>query len=257
MLAACCLGLALEAQPAGPPRASAGGTWLIVRVADEGRAPIEGAELLLLPTPRGDTVRARTGPDGRARLDGLAPARRELVVRHVGHRAGRVPVELAAGRNVVTVLLDPVAVPLLDTVRVLGGRTMLTRHAAFERRLAAGAATAAITAAEIRRRNPPSAWHLLRNVSAVNLIEGPEGVIAHSRRMIGIGPDPARAPPCYLRVGIDGDLLPEVPPNLEQVLPRPAEIHGIELFAGPATLPPEFSAVGTHMFCGLLMVWTK
>jgi hypothetical protein len=35
----------------------------------------------------------------------------------------------------------------------------------------------------------------------------------------------------------------------------PDQVAGIELYTGPATVPPEFNATGSA--CGVVAVWTK
>lgn len=44
------------------------------------------------------------------------------------------------------------------------------------------------------------------------------------------------------------------PFNLE-LLPTPKTLAGIEVYAGPSTVPPQFS--GMNRGCGVILVWTK
>jgi translation elongation factor EF-4 len=65
---------------------------------------------------------------------------------------------------------------------------------------------------------------------------------------------------------VDGVLLPEdvdvdgagkaFATNLA-TLPRPEEIHGIEVFAGPASIPVQYGGAGSNKWCGLIAVWTR
>ena len=62
--------------------------------------------------------------------------------------------------------------------------------------------------------------------------------------------------PCFMRVGIDGVVWPDSIPNLAN-LPPPDAIRGIEVFAGPASIPLQYGGTGTDKWCGLIMVWTR
>jgi hypothetical protein len=58
---------------------------------------------------------------------------------------------------------------------------------------------------------------------------------------------------CPMQVYLDQVPLPS-PFNLD-LLPPPKQIAGIEVYAGAATIPPQFS--GMNRGCGVIMVWTK
>jgi outer membrane cobalamin receptor len=40
-------------------------------------------------------------------------------------------------------------------------------------------------------------------------------------------------------------------------LPPPADIHGIEVFAGAASIPPQYNGAANDKMCGLIAIWTK
>ncbi len=42
-----------------------------------------------------------------------------------------------------------------------------------------------------------------------------------------------------------------------RLLPRPEEIHGVEVFAGAAMIPPQYGGVGSGKWCGMIAVWTR
>ena len=56
-----------------------------------------------------------------------------------------------------------------------------------------------------------------------------------------------------MQVYLDQVPLPS-PFNLE-LLPPPRDLAGIEVYAGPATIPPQFN--GYNRGCGVILVWTK
>jgi hypothetical protein len=63
---------------------------------------------------------------------------------------------------------------------------------------------------------------------------------------------------------LDGVVLPDAMPDLSTVLPSPSEVHGIEVFAGLATIPPQYNGIVADVqggarspACGLIAIWTK
>ena len=40
-------------------------------------------------------------------------------------------------------------------------------------------------------------------------------------------------------------------------LPPPDQIHGIEVFAGPASIPPQYNGAANDKMCGLIAIWTR
>ena len=225
-------------------------------MTDESRVPIGDAMIEIAGVRPRRTGCAPTPGDARC-SPGWPAGNIGVRVRRVGYVEGRLSVSIEAGRNTLPIILDRVRAPVLDTVRVVGDGRVRSRHEAFERRLRTGAATVSFTEGEIRRRNPVSAWQMLSTVASVNLLNGPDGVVPFSRRVLNASMNDPNQPPCYMRVAIDGLLLSEVPVNLAQVMPPPQELHGIEVFAGPASVPAEYGGYRTNMMCGLIAIWTK
>ena len=42
-----------------------------------------------------------------------------------------------------------------------------------------------------------------------------------------------------------------------RMLPPPEEVYGLEVFAGPSSIPPQYGGVGVGKWCGLIAVWTR
>jgi hypothetical protein len=165
-------------------------------------------------------------------------------------------VRVQPGRTPATVLLERTSGVVLDAVRVeADAAEKRERHNDFERRRRDGLAAASITRADIERRQVVSAWQMLSNVSSVELIVGPEGVVPVSRRVTSL--DLVGGRNCYMRLAIDGVVLHDVPINLGLHMPPPSEIYGIEVFAGPATIPAQYAGDFRNMACGLIAVWTR
>jgi len=230
--------------------------------------PVSGVNLEVIP-PRGPPRTLTTDSAGRALVPALAPGVVRVRARRIGYRPGEIAVALDAGRNTVPIVLDVVQPPLLAAVRVMGDREVLARHQEFETRRRLGQTTASITADDIEKRNPVATWQMLSDVRAIAINELAGAVYAASTR--GSRLNKRGVPkPCYYRLMVDGveqrPTSTDLAPDLSN-LPPPSEVHGIEVFAGPATMPPQYNSVngggGSPLaadatnICGLIAVWTK
>jgi hypothetical protein len=226
---------------------------LSLRVVDDRERPLR--DVLVDIQPLGaDALTLRTDPEGRAVARGVPLGSAQVRLRRLGFQEGTVTLELVEGPNEVPLLLDPIAPPSLDTVRVRADGGLNARYTEFEVRRVRGLATASITREEIERRNPVSIWQMLTRVPGVQVVDSLGYVYAKSSR--------DRTMLCWMRVAINGVVLADARPNLA-LLPPPQEIHGIEVFAGPASIPPTLMSQGSssgpesRVFCGIVALWTR
>jgi outer membrane receptor for ferrienterochelin and colicin len=42
-----------------------------------------------------------------------------------------------------------------------------------------------------------------------------------------------------------------------RLLPKLEEIHRIEVFAGPASIPVQYGGSGDDKWCGMIAIWTR
>jgi hypothetical protein len=197
-----------------------------------------------------------TGPTGLALIPDVAPGRLTVRARKIGYRAGQVSATVAAGRNTVPIVLSGVEPPTLETVRIIGDqRRVGARLDEFETRRLNKAATFFVTRDDIARRNPVDAWQMLQHAPGLKLVVQGSQVYAVSTRVQQTSL--LRDKPCYMRVMIDALLLQDSMPNLSTVLPRPDEIHGIEVFGGPASIPLQYGGTGSDKWCGMISIWTR
>lgn len=227
---------------------------VVFTVSDSAGRAIAGAELVAIDAAR-TTHRLRSDSTGRARLEELPAGEMRVEARFPGYHLATGIVTVEQGVTPAQVLLERIDGTQLGAVRVEAEADERARYSAFEQRRRAGVPTASITRADIERRGVVNAWQMLRNVSAIELIEGPEGVIPVSRRVQSM--DLRSGLPCYMRLAIDGVLIPDTPVNLAHRLPAVGEIHGIEVFGGPARIPSEYAGDQRNMVCGLIVVWTR
>ncbi len=221
-------------------------------------AAVPDASLEVQP-PSGPRRTVITGPTGRALIPDVAPGVITIRTRRIGFKPGQVSATVEPGRNTVPIMLSELSTPTLDTVRVVGGRRVTTRLDEFDTRHRSGVATASITREDIVKRNPVDAWQMLTNVPSIRIIGRDNGVTAQSTRSGHLLPD-LTIEPCFLIVMVDGLILNGNPGqkafDLRQ-LPKPDEIHGIEVFAGAASIPLQYGGVGDGKWCGMIAIWTR
>ncbi len=228
-------------------------------VTAPGGAPV--GEVVLDVSIGSFNKRVRTSEKGLALVANVPPGVVGIRTRRVGFQTGDLAVIARPGRNTVPIHLDVNKAPVLDTVRIMGSRRVSSRLDEFEMRRRMRTATATITRDDILKRNPVDTWQMLLNVPSVKVITTGNVMVAQSAR--GNRPsamEPLR--PCNMRLMVNGLLIPaEVTAAGEltdlSYLPPPAEVHGIEVFAGAASIPPQYGGSGGDKWCGLIVVWTR
>jgi hypothetical protein len=219
-------------------------------------APLPDARLEIVPRS-GPSRIVVTGASGHALVPDLQPGIVSVRARRIGFTPGQLAVTVGAGRNTAPIVMSEASVPVLETVRVVAGKRTLDRWSAFETRRLNHTATASITRADIEKRGPVDTWQMLTGVASVTVTDRDSMVVATSARSMSAGVTNA---PCYLVVMVDGTIMNHDPQHLAfdlRQLPPPSEIHGIEIFAGPGTIPLEYAGEGGGKWCGMLAFWTK
>ncbi|MEO8336998.1 MAG: carboxypeptidase regulatory-like domain-containing protein [bacterium] len=227
-------------------------------VSDEEGRPVAGARLDIAPAG-GEERSVVTSASGRATVGGIAPGPAVVRARRLGLREGQVAADLETGRNSLAIVMGTAAMPMLDTVRTVAMSSVLLRHSEFEARRAAHTAAASITREDIEKRNPTEIWQMITNVPAMKIADRDGDVVAVSTR--ALRPSILTDKPCYMAVMVDGFMLPMENGGKDHInlkdLPVPADIHGVEVFAGPAAIPPQYGGSGAGKMCGLIAIWTR
>jgi hypothetical protein len=252
-LALLCLA-ALEGGAQEPSvRRAAGVAAIEGAVTDTALVPLAGATVSIL----GSTVRVVTGESGRFRIAALPPGSYIVLVHRLGYEPLSERVQLSGvDTQRVSFSLERVATAL-ETVVVSGPR-LPARFEEFESRLRLHAATASFTRDDILKVNPVDTWQMLSRVPSV--IMTPFGKTGGRFPVSNRGMVASKGGACYMSVVIDGVYMPSDPgkPAYDLAnLPAPGEIHGIEVFAGPASIPPQYNGAGNGKMCGLIAIWTK
>ena len=247
----CVLTTAAVAQQPVVARADLRGTVDGV-VSDTSLAPLDNATVSLL----GSAVSVVTGANGRFRLTQLPAGSYVVFVRRLGFRLVSATVQVSEGDTLrVSFALQPSATTL--PTRTVTAKSVSPRLAEFDERREFAAKFGGgqfMTADEIDKRNSVFATELIRTFHGIEVTYsratagGGAGPIVHSGRAAG-----SINGQCSPTIWVDGILLPG-PVNLDG-LPSPKAIAGIEVYPGPAEVPPRYAAGG--MSCGAILIWTR
>jgi hypothetical protein len=181
-----------------------------------------------------------------------------LIFRRLGYELGALMVDVVAGDTArITFAMTPIPQRLAG-VAVKDSMTSVSPGLAdFERRARNHAGSASyITRADIAARKSTRTIDLLRRITSIKIIDSAGVFIAVSRRFdkpVVTGPDLDMAP-CPLRVAVDGHLR-EWGFAVNSIAPE--EIHGIEVYPGPGTIPAEYAGMSRDASCGLIAIWTR
>ncbi|MEP6992007.1 MAG: carboxypeptidase-like regulatory domain-containing protein [bacterium] len=208
-------------------------------VTDTGVTPLANATIAIL----GTSIHVMTGASGRFRIVDLPPEQMIVVVQHIGYVPTSVTVQVApADTERMAFSLSRIATEL-DTV-VVTAKRLVARMQAFELRRAAGFGQF-VTRDDIDKSASMGMTEVLRPVMGIRLaMDAATNMVAMSSRSVGR---------CPYVIFVDG-VRQQAPVNLNS-LPVPADIAGIEVYPGSASIPLEYKSVNTG--CGVILIWAR
>jgi hypothetical protein len=216
-------------------------------VSDTNLVPIHAAFVSILSTK----VRVGTGPNGRFRITNLPPGQYLLIVKRVGFSPTSGVIEVPASDTLrLAYTLMPAAQTLATTVVSEKTLSMKMREFAARRRLGQGQF---MGTEEIEKANTVFATELFRKFMSVNVSPSLTSALTEYYALSQRDGGNPQVGACPMTVYLDQVPLP-TPFNLD-LLPSPKEIAAIEVYAGSATIPPQFS--GYNRGCGVILVWTR
>jgi len=192
----------------------------------------------------------------RVRLGGVGETR--IIVRAIGFATKNVVVTGREEGDSLTVLLvrsaDAQTLPVVD-VRA-PPNVGLSRYADYERRRTSGRTGIFITQAEIERQNSSNLLDIFRRYPSIKVVDslGVQFVASARTPKPVIKPTRDDLAPCILRMLIDGVPLP---PDFDLSQIQVRDVHGVEVYAGPASIPVELAGMVRDSQCGVVMVWTR
>jgi TonB family protein len=210
-------------------------------VRDSGGVAIVGAEVTLVELG----LQSFTDAEGGFRLPGVRPGPATLRVRRLGYRPVTAPVAVTAGGSVeIPVVLERIPQNLQPVVVEAGRREYRGRMAEFYMRRDRGMGTF-FTYEDIARRNPMRLSDLFRTVPGLRV----------SQNRMGENVVTMRGNRCTPLIWLDGT--PASTGYLNPDYFEPLSFEGIEIYTGPASVPPQLMGVRGLGSCGVIALWTK
>ena len=228
-----------------------------VRVLDvRNQRAIPDVELLRL---NGDLLE-RSDSAGVLRVRVTGMTRFDGQLRRVGYVPSSVTVSGREPGDSVVVLLAPASAQTLGTVEVRATATSM-RYLEFDRRRLSGRAGIFITDSQLVKGGFIKLTDLFRRYPSLWVIDSlGTKLVASSRSkkpIMGVrakGGPTADLAACVFQVLIDDQIMPWGF-DLDEL--NGSDIHGIEVYPGPATIPAEYASTRTDVACGLIVIWTK
>lgn len=199
---------------------------------------------------------AITPETGRFEFVGYTEGEYRLQVEAFGYAAGLLgPIRLDGGRTDVIIRMAVDAVQL-DALTVAGDVEVpwLSRVGYYARKeLGHGRY---IERAEISERNPNRLSDMLRSVPGLRVLRGPRGIADVGLRASNLVSFSKSNAHCLPQVFLDGMLISHNKGERYDLNAlRPMDVEAIEIYAGPAQVPPQYG--GAHSACGVVLIWTR
>ena len=217
---------------------------LVGIVRDSLGAPIPGVEVRYKGS---DFVSVRTNDSGGFRMVNLPTGIANVTVRRMGFVPATADVRLRSGRT------DSLVFSLNPLAQTLAGVLVEDEYEARSHRLLAGFWERRsrgfgyfLTRDEIEKRDAHEFADLARMAPSVSVAtRNGRKVIRFSR-----GPSSRDCPPQYV---VDGMRIENGSPDEF----NPQDVEAIELYSGPATIPPQFAPRFNSYTCGAVVIWTR
>lgn len=103
-----------------------------------------------------------------------------------------------------------------------------------------------ITRSDIEARHPMLLSDMMRMIPGAMLIPSGPGRVALRFARAG----PGNCPPQFFIDGVQANGF-----NVDDM--PPGDVEGVEIYAGPAGLPPEFNKIRSTVACGAVIIWTR
>jgi hypothetical protein len=203
-------------------------------------------------------LRVVTNDSGQFIFESPPTGRLHLAARRIGFKAQDHGFKLDVGSSRQEDFELEGNIEQLDSVRIFGNFGN-GRMAEFYNRRAVGIG-AFITRADIDRRKPYQPSDLLRTVAGVRVTAdnalGSKPKIEMGRQAVILAPRRgvvSSGAVCVVNYYLDGSWVPGGTFHMDDL--SPGSIEAIEIYRGPAEIPPRFKQRETA--CGLIVIWTR
>jgi hypothetical protein len=202
--------------------------------------PIVSVEVTAMKTG----VSVRTDTSGHFSLPPLASGSADISFRRLAFAPVILMMQVPAGDTTDVEVTLSVVAQELKAVVVQADAAQLRQLEAFESRRRQGIGHF-ITRYQIEQRQPHTLADMLRMVPGAIVVNGDNG-----RTGLRFNRVARNCPPQFFVDGIQTSnfSLDEMPPS---------DVEGIEIYAGPAGLPPEYNRLYGTSSCGSVIIWTR
>ena len=201
-----------------------------------------------------DMVQATSDSLGRFVIRVRRAGTNVLTVRRLGYEARSFAIEVPSNDTAEVQLPLERTATQLDTVTVVDRPAVSPRLDAFEQRLRAKRGGWFLTRAQIDSQHPIETADLLRRAVGVEVVRKDLRTRILSKRGMVWNYRTMQAELCTMPVGVDGRIMEQ---EFDINTIPSADIHGIEVYSGPSSVPTEYLGSMPNNFCGLVMVWTR
>ncbi len=218
-------------------------TSLVGVVRDSVGHPVTSAELRIAESE----LLARTNDSGGFRFGAVPLGRATVVLRRLGYAQVKIPVTLREGR------IDSLVITLSTLATELPGVLVVDEAEARSRKLLAGfwerrshGFGSFVTRDEIEKKMSSDFTDLVRQIPSVKVST------LNGRKFIGFYRN-AGNPTCPPQYFVDGQRIEQGSPDEF----TPSDVEAIEVYAGAATIPPQFAPHMWSRTCGAVVIWTR
>ena len=215
-------------------------------------APLADARVAVAGTP----LRLTTDASGFFRLRGVPAGRSTLLVSMPGYTPASMIVEIAPGEAMhLRVQLHREAT-VLQAVEVVADTLVTPGMQGFRDRLERGNGRF-FTRDDIVRMQPRLFTDILRRVAGVQVQSGIDRYGSGAAVQIGRNSGGLGSRVCPVEFFVNGSPFPLARDGgINHFIP-PEEVVGVEVYAGAAQVPPQFSSAMYNTRCGVVVIWTR
>jgi hypothetical protein len=216
-------------------------------VTDSAGYPLPSVDVRIMEIGR----MTRSDVQGRFAIDRIGDRIVDVTFRRFGYEVRSVRVSLINGEGDslrVAMRAEPMKLPQVDIEEKEENHPFFND---YEKRRQRGIGTF-ITQKDIEKLNTSYPSDAFRRLPGMRFVTVNGGMGVRFVSSIGMGGSVRSGGNCQPMIWVDG----QAAPGLEVDDLRAQDIHGIEIYRGAATTPPQFVKYGTSQ-CGTIVVWTR
>jgi hypothetical protein len=233
--------------------ASAGAQQRTLRgiVTDSAGYPLPNVEVRILEIGR----MARSDVQGKFAIERISDRIVDLTMRRLGYEVRFVRVSMINGEGDslrVVMRAEPLKLPTVEIEAKEDNHPFFNE---YENRRQRGIGQF-ITKKDLERLNTSYPSDAFRRIPGIRFVRASQGMGVRFMSSVGMTGGRTRGSPgsgeCVPTIWVDGQAA--VGMEIDDI--RAQDIHGIEIYRGASTLPPQFAKSGLSQ-CGAIVVWTK